>query len=363
MKNTCCKRNVLVVGLNPALQRSIKVNNLIPGSVNRGVESVVGIGGKGQDVIVAASCQLNNKDNIPSLLQFLGNGFEGDALGSLLEEKTGIPLLSPDDFSIRTKARCRTCITLVDMKSEEATEIIEPSEKIQSVELELLLSKIRTEYNTIKTEGLVIMGSTPPGCPENLYSQIISSTCDSKSKIILDTTTGLNDAFTVIKNIKSVPILKINAREFCKLANVQTSTGSESASATSANILIDAAKILGDLYKTDFYAAITDGPFGAYLFKIYSNSIIGWKYTIPALHKQFINPIGAGDAVASGLSLYICNKIEDNSTDPNFDSKITKAFSWGLACGSASCMTNKNSVFELNDCREIFKKIEIEELL
>jgi len=268
-----------------------------------------------------------------------------------------------DDFSIRTKARCRTCITLVDLKTGEATEIIEPSEKIQPYEVQLLMNKVAQEYNHDKAEGLVIMGSSPPGCSDDLYSHIIAATCDSKSHIILDTATGLNDAFNVIKNIKSVPILKVNARELCKLANVETSTGSESASATSAKSLKTAAKSLGDRYKTDFYAAITDGPFGAYLFKVSANSINSWKYRIPALHKPFINPIGAGDAVASGLSLYVCNKIEvNNSIDENFEKKITKAFAWGLACGSASCMSNLNSVFELNDCRIIFDKIEIEKL-
>lgn len=358
------KKNMLVVGLNPALQRSIRLSSLVPGSVHRGIDVSVSIGGKGQDVLVAADCQIKNKENLPLLLQFLGSGYEGDALGSLLEAKTGIKLDSSDSFSIRTKARCRTCITLIDMKNEEATEIIEPSESIESSELELLMNKVTQEYSNDKVDGLVIMGSSPPGCPDNLYSQIMSVTCSANTKIVLDTATGINDALAVCKSINNVPIIKVNARELCKLANVQVNVGSESASATEGSKLIEACKILGEKYQTSFYAAVTDGPFGAYLFKNdIKKSLVGWQYTKPKLHKPFINPIGAGDATSSGLSLYICDKIENSSIETDFDKKILKGFQWGLACGSASCLTDKNSVFELDDCKIIFDAIKFEQLI
>jgi len=361
MKNSNGKRNILVVGLNPALQRSIKLNSLIPGSVNRGVEATVGIGGKGQDVIVAASC-LVEKRHVPSLLQFLGSGYEGDALANLIEQKTGIKVDSSDDFSIRTKGKCRTCITLLDMKTEEATEIIEPSEQIEANEIQSLMNKVTDAYINDKTEGLVIMGSMPPGCPDDVYSKIISMVSNESTKVILDTATGLNEIFNVCKKMNIKPILKVNARELCKLANVQVLSGSETAAATEGSILVDACKKLQDKYQTQFYAAITDGPFFGYLLKIDSSHIAGWKYSIPKLHKPFINPIGAGDATSSGLCMYICDKV-DNSNETDFDKKIQKAFAWGLSCGSASCMQSGNSVFELNDCKIIFDGIKIEKYI
>lgn len=67
----------------------------------------------------------------PLLLQFLGSGSEGDALAVLLNQLHRSESSSADesDLSIRTVARCRTCITLVDPVKGEATEIIEPSGK------------------------------------------------------------------------------------------------------------------------------------------------------------------------------------------------------------------------------------------
>ena len=51
----------------------------------------IGIGGKGQDVIVAAAsmgAQLS-----PLLLQFLGNGAEGDTLAKLLHNLPGMDFM------------------------------------------------------------------------------------------------------------------------------------------------------------------------------------------------------------------------------------------------------------------------------
>lgn len=107
----------LIVGLNPALQRTITVPNLKLGHVNRGTSVEVGIGGKGQNVIVASSClPLRQR---PTLLQLLGNGFEGDSVAHLLSP------LTDSLISIRYEASCRVCVTLLN--GDESTEIIEPS--------------------------------------------------------------------------------------------------------------------------------------------------------------------------------------------------------------------------------------------
>jgi fructose-1-phosphate kinase PfkB-like protein len=61
---------IVVVGLNPALQRTITLSGLKVGGVNRASSVEVGIGGKGQNVIVASRhMQLQRPSQ---LLQFLG---------------------------------------------------------------------------------------------------------------------------------------------------------------------------------------------------------------------------------------------------------------------------------------------------
>ena len=111
-----------------ALQRTIIFSKLDLGLVNRGQSVNIGIGGKGQDVIIASTCMNVEPGNSISLVQFLGQGPEGDYLSRLLREKTASSAHTDySDLSTRTIAPCRTCITLVDNSSNEVTEIIEPS--------------------------------------------------------------------------------------------------------------------------------------------------------------------------------------------------------------------------------------------
>ena len=104
----------IIVGLNPALQRTIAFSRLVPGAVNRGSHLSVGIGGKGQNCAIACKILADNacSSQRPQLLQLVGKGYEGDQLQSLML-KAGI-ISSSSELDIRFDGRCRTCITLLD---------------------------------------------------------------------------------------------------------------------------------------------------------------------------------------------------------------------------------------------------------
>jgi fructose-1-phosphate kinase PfkB-like protein len=213
------QKQTLVIGLNPALQRTVTLAaSLQVGSVNRGssvqvrnalrkldlscncnhnvtqlLRSIncyqVGIGGKGQDVIVASVSM--NANPPPVLLQFLGTGAEGDTLAGLIQTlqqsssaaaAVGISE-SSSSLSIRTSTPCRTCVTLVDRIKGEATEIVEPSGTISQSEIDSLLSALDAQFKVQKASGVAVMGSMPPGCPADLYSQILKRVCDANTKV------------------------------------------------------------------------------------------------------------------------------------------------------------------------------------
>lgn len=173
----------LIVGLNPALQRIVHVPDLIVGDVNRGQKVDVGIGGKGQNVIVAANCMQTVSNYRPALLQLLGKGAEGDQVLELLR-----PLIDKkmEKLSVRPSIRCRTCITLVDPVKQETTEIIEPSDPMAIEEVEYMINTVTETFVVDKVGGIAIMGSMPPGCPPTTYRSVVSATCDVNSKVILN---------------------------------------------------------------------------------------------------------------------------------------------------------------------------------
>ena len=93
---------VLVVGLNPALQRQVTIAGLIKGSVNRASEVSVGIGGKGQNVLVASNFMHMREDTMVDVAQFVGSGGEGDSLIELLKA-----FYTRENLTIRSKTPLR----------------------------------------------------------------------------------------------------------------------------------------------------------------------------------------------------------------------------------------------------------------
>jgi hypothetical protein len=362
------QRDVLVVGLNPALQRSVTLPNLVVGAVNRGASVQIGIGGKGQDVVVAAASMAAVPQ--PVLLQLLGKGAEGDTLLGLI--KAVQPHTFVNSLSVRTQARCRTAITLVDASRQEATEIVEPSGTTSAEEVAMLLLAVERQYFQDKAGGVALMGSMPPGCPPTLYADVLQRVVDARSKVLLDTATGVDEALRVCRDVGCAALLKVNARELCALAGMPAATAgaAEAAHATPASTVLAACAALADKLglatagtSSGFAAlavAVTDGPYPAYLVPLaVDGAAVGapqlqQQYTVfptPPLPRPLANPIGAGDAVASGTLLRWCDTVPaaPAATTVGAVAELTEAFAWGLACGAASCLTTENSVFALDD--------------
>ena len=116
------------------------------------------------------------------------------------------------------------------------------------------------------------------------------------------------------------------------------------------------------------------------------------------MYVHTFSTIGAGDAVSSGTLLRWCGSvvlpgesddrqvISNNSNNDSNNSKngnennsksdenrienriandvkllkIQDAFSWGLSCGSASCMGQANSVFDISDAINFYQNIKTE---
>lgn len=146
----------LILGLNAALQRTVSLPCVVPGSVNRATDVEIGIGGKGQNAQLAASIMAKSSPRLPAtnLVQFVGSGYEGDQLLSLQGARK---ILTPET-TIRSAGRCRTCFTLLDQASADATEIIEPSEPVSKSDVDNLLKALGDMYAFEKAAGIAIMG-------------------------------------------------------------------------------------------------------------------------------------------------------------------------------------------------------------
>jgi fructose-1-phosphate kinase PfkB-like protein len=358
--------NTAFIGLNPALQRTITVPNFKIGEVNRGSKVRIGIGGKGQNAIVAASCM--NIQIMPHVIQFLGKGYDGDSLLSMIEK------MNVETVSIRTEAPCRVCVTLID--NEDTTEVIEPSQPLLTNEINDLLNLITQQYFVNKLSAVAIMGSVPYNCPINIYSSIVSTACDHQTKIVLDTITNLIETTKTCLQKKSSVTIKVNTKELFSIGQpdsvILPNQSDPNRDLEYSRLVVTASSKLlqfiivglNDILSL-LHVAVTDGSNPAHLVKLSLSqsqpAIQHWLLHVPNLTRSLVSPIGAGDATSSGLLLCWSNQvnISGKSNDSNNGNtyNVLDSFRWGLSCGSASCMSDANSIFEKTDAESIFHSI------
>lgn len=255
-------QSTVVVGLNAAFQKRFILppgRVLIPGDVHRATEVQVGVGGKGQDVVIALSC-LKYSDPI-KLAQFIGTDSAGDTVYHLLRQtlsRTSTSSTNNDnnndmdifDCTVRSKAPLRTCTSIV--ADDATTELVEPSGTISSPEYEELFARL----SRVQADALCFMGSLPPGCPDDTYARIYETfvtqiryeeeedqeqqkMLDGGSEALpesplllclIDSVAGLESLLTTIGQNsiakrrslrrRCQTMLKINASEFCRLSGV-----------------------------------------------------------------------------------------------------------------------------------------------
>ncbi|KAL7525663.1 hypothetical protein ACHAXR_001104, partial [Thalassiosira sp. AJA248-18] len=353
-----------------------------------------GVGGKGQDVGVAMSCLLSQEEQTTDdkvlLAQFLGMGPEGDAVSNTLRTKHGLS----DALTIRNAAPLRTCTTIVG--ADEATELVETSGEVTKEEMEELQSKVgEMAKEGGKADCVCIMGSMPPGCAEDTYADLTARLTGKKSLVLIDSVIGLDPLLSALSTVfdtsdgtkkEGGAVLKLNAAELCKLADVAKSAGEEDRvtieelTESTKGFVTKYANAIGALD----YLCITDGKYPGYVVEIpksVSSSFRKWQLPAVDLSKEgMLYPIGAGDTVAAG-TLAAWQYLHHQPTTDNFfgvvPSKIGKglsdrkaewgegaeddegfkmatSFAFGLSCGSASCLQQENSVFEVDDAVKFF---------
>lgn len=285
------------------------------------------------------------------------------------------------------------------------------------------MKELLEKVSSIKADAVCVMGSMPPGCPEETYAKIYEGVADGKNTLcLIDSVAGLGPLLKQIASSGGPAILKCNASELCRLAGIKKSRSE--ADGVQQRELIEAIKSF--LGKSEFESArealtaiaITDGLHPAYLavlpvlqeteFRLFqlpitelfkeendndgveggdddgekalgrtgSNSSWGqWTEKQAAEPSQPIYPIGAGDAVAAG-TIAAWKALTDKpsgSSSPRMNADILAslagnespmsrailtAFSFGLACGTASCLNEENSVVKVDEVLDFFKKQE-----
>lgn len=163
---------IVTLTLNPSLDRTIEVDQLVRGTLTRATSARLDPGGKGVNVSRAL---LANK--VSSVAVVPVGGPDGEQLVRLLEND-GI-----QHRAVRVAGRTRSNVTIAEPDGV-VTKLNEPGEPLSGKELDAVADAVLEE--TESASWVVTCGSLPPGVPAGIYAQMCEFFTQAGVRVAVD---------------------------------------------------------------------------------------------------------------------------------------------------------------------------------
>lgn len=302
---------IITLTVNPALDKSAKVDGLIPTQKLKCHSINYQPGGGGINI-----SRMLKRLGTETVCMFTSGGDTGKYLTELLIKET------VQQEIINIKAWTRENLSVIDTQSDLQYRFGMPGNELSKPELNaiknLLIEKVDSE------DILVLSGSLAENMPADYYAQLIKLFAKKNVKIIIDTSgSALKEALK-----ENVFLMKPNQRELAQLAGKEFLYTAEQESI--AIELVNAKKAQ--------YVVVSLGARGAFLA---CNEGVFYKST-PSVKVK--STIGAGDSMVAGLIYGI-----QNGFPPE---KILK---WGVACGVATTMSEGTTLGTKENIETVLK--------
>lgn len=309
---------IYTLTMNPALDKTIIVNNFKIDSVNRVSQVRIDPGGKGINVSNMVKQLGGNSEAIVA-----SGGATGNQLLGLLEQKD-IPYMA---FDIGGDTRINTKV--VDLEYKTFTDINEAGPLVTAEKIHEIKEYLK---QTLKAGDLLVLaGSLPKGVEASFYKDLVKIGNEVQAKVIVDA-----DGANLEESLLERPfMIKPNEHELEMYFNESLETEEK---------LLEAAKKIVD--KGISCVVISLGENGSLAVTKDGAAKIG------ALKLEVKSTVGAGDSMVAGIAYYL-DDILDNKTQNITISELIKAAKLGVASSSASIeregtqMGSKNRVDEL----------------
>jgi 1-phosphofructokinase len=286
---------IVTITLNPAVDQTLEVDDVVNGDTNRVRNSRIDPGGKGI--------------NVSRVLRELGRqsmaaGLAPGSLGRFIEHyllERGILC----DF-VHTRGQTRTNLSVVNDASHETTIFSYRGPEIDPRHIHTLETRLRRYIS--RGDWLVVAGSIPPPIEPLVYGRLIELGHDLGAHTVLDA-----DAEALAAGLSGHPeIVKSNHREAGRL--LQRALDDEDALLWAAQQMRDAGAAT---------AIVTGGHRGAVAV---NDEGVWWCY--PPGDIPVVSSTGAGDALLAGLLM----RLEDGES-------LVEGLRWGTAAGAAACLS------------------------
>lgn len=306
---------ITTICLNPCFDKTVEIETLQMGEVNRIRKVRQDMGGKGINVATVAHRLGLDCECIGCM------GEDGSAQLVAMLEREGLR----HDF-ITVPGSVRTNMKIVADDQKGVTELNEPGTPLTEENLAAFFELARQKARGSST--VVLTGSLPPECPDSTYHDLMREM--DGTACILDTTgQGL------MMGAKARPFLmKPN------LSELQATLGLELRTLRSIR---DAALLF--IKKGAKHMIVSMGAMGA--------MYVGDDRTLfaPALRVDARSTVGAGDAMIGGILKGL-----------EVERDMASAFRYGVAAGAASVMTEGTQLIRLEDFEMLLKQVRVQEV-
>lgn len=287
---------LLTVTLNPAVDRTYRVEGFSLDRVHRPSGLCVSAGGKG----ISVSRVFHTLGGKSTATGFLG-GCNGEVIERSLNS-AGIP-----EAFVRISSETRFCIALIDPKTGVQTEVNEAGPIISAAELQ----RFKWRYEDLLSSGYwsfaAICGSLPPGVPVDIYADLIYMARRAGVRCALDAS-----GEALLAGIAAGPwMVKPNRFELETALHGRFESEKE---------ILEAAESIRGMGVEN--VAITRGKEGA----IFASESGRWRASPPAI--DFVSAVGSGDSFLAA----VLKRLEEGGSYP-------EALRWGVAAGAANTGT------------------------
>jgi 1-phosphofructokinase len=283
---------IITLTLNPSLDRTVELDQLVRGQVLRASASHVDPGGKGVNVTRALLA-----NGMPSRAVLPCGGDEGQHLVRLLVAE-GV-----DPVCVWIDGHTRSNLTLAEPDGT-VTKINEPGPELSSTDIAALLTEVRLAASTPQpADWVVVCGSLPPGLPTDTLSELAAQVTTAGIRLAVDTSGPALRAAA----LAGAALVKPNRDELAEVVGRPLTTLGE---------VVDAARELRSLGAGAVLASL--GADGAVLVDE-TGVVIG---SAPVDRPR--SAVGAGDALLAGFL----------AAGAKGSDALAEALAWGAAAVS-----------------------------
>ena len=305
---------ICVVSPNPCMDLTINLEEMNLGELNRISGIKKDLSGKGINVAISAR-RLGYGSEVVGFMSY-GNA----AVYNEYISNEGVY----SDF-VYFDGEVRTNIKLFETGANRLTEI---NEKGTPVTHEMVAELIElTEQHMNEADLLVLAGSLPPECGDDFYADLIEIANLKGIRCVLD-----SDGAPLLSGVKRRPyMIKPNKAELSMAVGRELDTVEDILLAADHFINMGVGVVVVSLGAEG--GIISDGR-TAYLAKT------------PKLDVK--STIGAGDSMVAAMCISLINK-----------QPIDKVLSYGIAAGSAACITEGTELFHSDDVKALLPRIKV----